>query len=113
MVMKQASKHKHAPVTHGRPDSGDAFLPDPGDGPARIKDDLAEEMAEEFLAGATGSEETLGDDGEGEVSEEMGGPFVYTSAREEFAKGIDKSNPRSAEKEAFPLANAHPDDAEE
>src|SRR5580704_4680006 len=37
-VMKQASKHKHAPVKHGRPDSGEAFLPDPGDGPARVKD---------------------------------------------------------------------------
>jgi hypothetical protein len=113
--MKQASKHKHAPlgVRHERPDSGVAFLPDPGDGPARVDDDLAEELAEDFLTSATGSGETLSDDGEGEVPEEMGGPFVYTSAREEFARGTDKSNPRSAEKEAFPTANAHPDDEEE
>jgi hypothetical protein len=109
----KASKHKHPPARHGRPDSGEAFLPDPGDGPARVRDDFAEEMAEDFLASANSGEQTLGDALDGEVPEEMGGPFVFTSAKEEFAKGIDKSNPRSAEKEAFPMANAHPDDAEE
>ena len=109
----KASKHKHPPVRHGRPDSGEAFLPDPGDGPARVRDDLAEEMAEDFLASATSAEEKLPDSLDDEVPEERGGPFVYTSAKEEFAKGTDKSNPRSAEKEAFPMANAHPEDAEE
>ncbi len=111
--MKQGSKHKRPAVRHGRPDSGEAFLPDPGDGPARVRDDLAEELAEEFLASATSAEEALPEALEGEVPEERGGPFVYTSAKEEFAKGIDKSNPRSAEKEAFPLVNAHPEEMEE
>lgn len=111
--MNRDLKHKHRPVRHGRPDSGEAFLPDPGDGPARVMDDLAEELAEEYLASATSAEEALPDALESEVPEEQGGPFVVTSAKEEFAKGVDKSNPRSAEKEAFPRANAHPDDAEE
>ncbi len=28
-------------------------MPDPGEGPARMRDDLAEELAEEFLTSAT------------------------------------------------------------
>jgi hypothetical protein len=36
-----------------RHDDGNAFFPDPGEGPARAPDDLAESLAEEFLEAAT------------------------------------------------------------
>ncbi len=106
--MTKASKHKAAPRKHVRPDSADAFIPDPGDGPARIKDDLAEELAEEFLTSATSAEESLPDALERVVPEETGGPFVPSTGKQEFARGLDPSNPRRAKKEAFPLPNAAP-----
>ena len=37
-----------------------------------------------------------------EVEEENGGPFVTTSAREEFARGTDESTPADAFREPFP-----------
>ena len=37
-----------------------------------------------------------------EVEEERGGPFVTTSAREEFARGTDESNPSDGLREPFP-----------
>lgn len=106
--MTQGPKHKHPPARHERPDSGDAFFRDPGEGPARVKDDLAEELAEEFLRSATSAEESLPDALEVEVPEELGGPFVPSSGKQEFAKGTDASNPRSARKEAFPTPNGVP-----
>jgi hypothetical protein len=102
------TKQKHVPAHHGRSDSGDAFIPDPGEGPARVKDDLAEELAEEFLRSATSAEGSFPEMLEAEQTEEEGGPFIVTSGKEEFAKGVDGSNPRGAEREAFPRANAGP-----
>jgi hypothetical protein len=104
----KASKHKSHPPRHERSDSADAFLRDPGSGPARVKDDLAEELAEEFLTSATSAEQALPDALESEVPEEAGGPFVPSSGKQEFAKGTDASNPRGAEKEPFPTPNALP-----
>ncbi len=106
--MTKGSKHKAPPPRHVRPDSGDAFLPDPGEGPAHTKDDLAEGLAEGFLTSATSAEESLPDVLEGEVPEELGGPFVPSTGKQEFAKGVDGSNPRGAKKEAFPTPNAVP-----
>ena len=37
-----------------------------------------------------------------QVDEENGGPFVTTSARQEFARGTDRSNPRKSTREPFP-----------
>ncbi len=102
------TKHKHPPPRHERPDSGDAFMPDPGEGPARMRDDLAEELAEEFLTSATSAEESLTDALDSELPEETGGPFVFSSGKQEFARGTDASNPRDAKKEAFPMPNAVP-----
>ena len=59
--MTKAPNHKHPVARHERPDSGDAFIPDPGEGPAHTRDDLAEELAEEFLTSATSAEESLPD----------------------------------------------------
>jgi hypothetical protein len=85
-----------------RSDDGNAFIPDPEGGPARTTDDLAETLAEGFVQGATQDED--GEDAalDGLVPEEIGGPFVESSAATEFADGIDDSNPADAKREAMP-----------
>ena len=85
-----------------RPDHADAFFPDPEGGPAHAPDDLAEELAEEFLSSATSGEEAANDGHEQVVPEENGGPFVPSSGAAEFADGTDESNPTDAEAEPFP-----------
>ena len=86
---------------HHRTDDANAFMPDPEGGPATIADDLAENLAEEYLQGAT-----QGNDAEEDldqvVPEEIGGPFIETSAAEEFAHDTDEANPLEAEAEPLP-----------
>ncbi len=41
-----------------------------------------------------------------ETSEEGGGPFVETNARDEFAYDTDGSNPIDATREPFPTSSA-------
>lgn len=93
-----------------RDDDGHAFVPDPSDHAERRgrKDDLAEELGEEFIASATSGEEVAMDTRDDSVPEETGGPFLVVDGEREFASGSDKSNPRDAEPEPFPLANARP-----
>jgi len=104
---KQHSKEflKTARRHTGRSDSGDAFLPDPKDGPARVEDDLAEEVAEGFLRSATSGEEAGEEMANAVVPEELGGPFVGTTGEQEFAVGTDASNPADAEVAPIPTAN--------
>jgi hypothetical protein len=87
-----------------RPDDADAFFPEPENGPARAPDDLAEELAEEFVSSATSGEEAANEGHEQLVPEENGGPFVLSSGFTEFADGTDESNPEDAEPEPFPTA---------
>jgi hypothetical protein len=87
-----------------RSDSGDAFFPDPEDGPARAPDDLAETLAEDHLLSATTGSDVDDEVLNQVVPEEIGGPFIETSASEEFAEGTDESNPEDAEVEGRPLA---------
>ncbi|MDB4938477.1 MAG: histone protein [Labilithrix sp.] len=68
---------------------------------SRSKDDLAEELGEEAVATMTSGEDQS-ERLEAEVDEERGGPFVPSRGRKEFARGTDKSNPRSASREPFP-----------
>jgi len=85
-----------------RHDHADAFLPDPDGGPVVFDDDLAETLGEGFVRAAT-----MGGDGADDddfVSEEIGGPFVETTAREEFGAGRDESNPEGATREPLPRA---------
>lgn len=91
-----------------RPDGGDAFFPDPEGGPAQAPDDLAEELAEEFLSSATSGEEASETGHEQIVPEETGGPFIQTSGDTEFAEGTDEMNPPDAEVEPFPTPTAAP-----
>src|SRR5262245_21772604 len=90
-----------APRFHQRSDDGNAFMPDPEDGPARIRDDLAEDLAEDYLQAATqGMEvEEIHDQ---VVPEEIGGPFVETTAADEFAHDTDEANPEDASREPLP-----------
>ena len=66
------------------------------------KDDLAEELGEEFVLSATSGDDV------GEIrdryneEEERGGPFIQTRASTEFAYDVDEANPVDAEKQAFP-----------
>ena len=112
MIAKRGTKapHRNAdgvpprPVPHGlhrRSDDGTAFMPDPEDGPARIGDDLAENLAEDYVQAATQGME-VEEDHDQIVPEEIGGPFVETTAAEEFAQGIDEANPEDAAREPLP-----------
>lgn len=74
-----------------------AFLRGP-----RSAEALAEQLGEEFIAGATGSVDEGQDLRDQLVEEELGGPFIETSARTELARGFDASNPRGSKREPFP-----------
>ena len=69
---------------------------------ARSSDDLVEELGEEVVATATTGEAVGEDVLNQEVAEEVGGPFVETTGRDEFAHGVDPSNPKGAKREPFP-----------
>ncbi|HEX8953335.1 MAG TPA: hypothetical protein VF945_15880 [Polyangia bacterium] len=95
-------RHETRRVRRRRDDDADAFLPDPDGGPARTSDDLAENLAEEFLKSATSGEHVSEDGLDQEVPEESGGPFVIHPARYEFALDVDDSNPIDGSREALP-----------
>jgi hypothetical protein len=68
----------------------------------RSHDDLVEELAEEFVESATSAEPVAQDVANQDVPEELGGPFVVTTAKQEMAHGTDPSNPQHASREPFP-----------
>jgi hypothetical protein len=85
-----------------RTDDANAFMPDPEGGPAHIPDDLAENLAEEIVDAVT-----RGDGGDdAAVTEEIGGPFIFTSAADECAHVIDAAIPADAEREPLPRPGA-------
>ncbi len=65
-------------------------------------DPLASHLGGAFVESATSGEDDEEERLDQVVEEEMGGPFVETSAQEEFAEGTDASNPRRAKREPFP-----------
>lgn len=84
---------------HSEPPEAD---PESFFGGPRASDDLSEEMGEEVVATATTGEYEAEEVREQDVPEEVGGPFVETTAREEFGHGTDASNPKGASREPFP-----------
>jgi len=68
----------------------------------RSHDDLVEELGEEFVESATSAEPVAEDVANQDVPEEVGGPFVETTARQELADDTDESNPEDATREPFP-----------
>jgi hypothetical protein len=78
--------------------------PDPESffGGPHATDDLSEEMGEEVVSTATTGEYEAEQVREQDVPEEVGGPFVETTGREEYGHGTDPSNPKGATREPFP-----------
>ncbi|WP_434041920.1 MULTISPECIES: hypothetical protein [Sorangium] len=92
-----------------RADDRHAFIPDPGDGPTEVVDEFAEQIAEQYLASATSGKGDATEDYEDMVDpEEVGGPFVITTAEQEMGYSRDSMNPDDAEVEPFPLVNRSP-----
>lgn len=86
------------------PDSTRAFLHG-----SRSDEPLAEELAEAFLEAATSGEEAEASRRDEVTPDEYGGPFVYTSGREEYALDLDESNIAEATREPLPrTSNAEP-----
>jgi hypothetical protein len=69
---------------------------------SRTGDDLAEELGEEAVETMTSGENENADPREEFVDEEIGGPFVESPAKTEFAEDTDESNPADATREPFP-----------
>lgn len=69
---------------------------------SRSRDTLAEELGEDAVSTMTSGEDQSERLQDLEVEEERGGPFVRTTARQEYGLGTDKSNPRDATREPFP-----------
>jgi hypothetical protein len=103
-VPDQRASSERALRSSRRSDDADAFIRDPGEGPARTSDALAEVLAEDFLESATSGNDVLEDDLDRTLPEEVGGPFVITRANEELADGVDASNPADAKREPIPTA---------
>jgi hypothetical protein len=82
-------------------------------GRAKSSDPLAEALGEEFVEAATTGEDAGFEARHGGVPEETGGPFVVTSARKEFARGRDPSNPIGATREPFPTVSSDDDESED
>jgi hypothetical protein len=68
----------------------------------RPVDPLARELGETFVQTATSGEESEAERKDELTTEELGGPFVVTSAAEEFAAGTDDSNIAEALREPLP-----------
>jgi len=69
---------------------------------ADTQDEEAQQLGEEFVRSVTSGEEAESEMEEEAQVEEQGGPFVITTAREEYAYDSDESNPPGTEREPFP-----------
>lgn len=69
------------------------------------RDDLADELGQNFLESATSGEEAIESIRDRHLAEEEGGPFVLTSSAEEIAEDDDPSNPEGATREPFPTTS--------
>jgi len=69
---------------------------------AKSGDDLAEELGEEAVETMTTGEDEGNESRDRFEDEEIGGPFVESSGKNEFADDSDESNPDDATREPFP-----------
>ena len=105
--MTKASRKVTAEQRH---DDANAFIPEDGSS-IDSRDDLAEMLAEGFLAQATSGESVDLDVRDELLEEELGGPFVQTTPSVEFGSTMRQASPSakedpSIEKEPFPQAVA-------
>lgn len=75
----------------------------------RSREPLAEELGEGSVSNMTSGEDGYPEALDEKVDEENGGPFVETSAQEEFARGTDESNIDEATREPFPRTSGGSD----
>ncbi len=68
----------------------------------RTGEPLSEELGEAYVESATTGEESEAERHERFVTEEQGGPFVPSTAFEEYADGTDASNTGDATREPLP-----------
>ena len=61
---------------HGRPDDGDAFVPDVGRTHEKLADGDAEAAGEEMIASVTSGDYVAADAEDETTIEELGGPFL-------------------------------------
>ena len=119
MQTKQDGSQRATSRSHGqdfvdaarrsRADDRDAFIPDPGDGPTQGVDEFAEQIAEQYLSSATSGKGDTTEDYEDMMDdEELGGPFIITTAEQEMGYSRDSMNPDDAEVEPFPLVSRSP-----
>jgi hypothetical protein len=86
------------------PDSTRAFI----DG-NHSDDPFAEDLGEAFVEAITSGEESEAARHDQVTPDESGGPFVYTSGREEYALDTDESNIAEATREPLPrTSNTEP-----
>ncbi len=85
----------------GAPDN-DSALPHAFLASAQSFDDLAEQLGESVISAATSGEDPGEDVADQFVTEEVGGPFVTTTAAEEFGYDVDASNPVGSYREPQP-----------
>lgn len=74
--------------------------------PRARRDDFRQMLGEEVLIAATSGDDAGEEMHEEVVPEEVGGPFVETTAAKELAPGSDESNPPDAEAEPLPRVNS-------
>ena len=79
-------------------DPDEAFIGRSG----RSNDNLAEALGETWVETATSGEDDQEEAFNQNVPEDEGGPFVTTTAGQEFAEGTDASNPKRSKREPFP-----------
>ena len=112
--MKTANPLLHPAGT--RSDDGAAFLPDPfargHSGHVLSKGSLADELAEEYVSSVTSGEDSATDARAMLTSEELGGPFVVTSAQTEFGATVNESSPPGGDREAVPTPGGAADSVE-
>jgi len=71
-------------------------------GSSRAGEELSEELGEAFIESATSGGDTEAERHDRVLASESGGPFVPSTAREEFAAGTDESNIAEATREPLP-----------
>jgi hypothetical protein len=76
-------------------------------------DDLACELGQTTVASMTSGEGVLTNELEAQVEEDVGGPFVETSASEEFGEETDEEDARDATREPTPVPSPAPDEPDE
>jgi hypothetical protein len=69
---------------------------------SKSSDDLAEELGEEAVETMTSGEDEGSESRDRFAEEEIGGPFVESPGKNEFADDSDESNPDDATREPFP-----------